>query len=67
VALVDHDEVEEVRRVLRSKRGPAAFAGHEGLEDGEEQAAVLRHPPRLRIVAGSMRVTSIIREGAKAL
>ena len=46
MALVDDDEVEEVRRILAEigrwlavLRRPA----HEGLEDREEQAAVLRH------------------------
>ena len=46
MALVDDDEIEEVRRIfaeigrrLAVLRRPA----HEGLEDGEEQAAVLRH------------------------
>ena len=46
MALVDDDEVEEVRRILAEVgRGLAVLrrAAHEGLEDREEQAAVLRH------------------------
>ena len=46
MALVDDDEVEEVRRILAEiGRGLAVLRrpAHEGLEDGEEQAAVLRH------------------------
>ena len=42
MALVDDDEVEEVLRILAEIRGFPRPA-HEGLEDGEEQAAVLRH------------------------
>ena len=46
MALVDDDEVEEVRRILAEiGRGLAVLRrpAHEGLEDGEEQAAVLGH------------------------
>src|SRR5690606_12072510 len=42
VALVDDDEVEEVRRVLAKVRR-IALTTHKGLEDREENAAVLRH------------------------
>ena len=55
VALVDDDEVEEVRRVL-AEIGAAAVprvAAHEGLEDGEEDAAVLRD---LALLADLLRV-----------
>src|SRR5690606_7614245 len=47
VAFVDNDEVEEVARVLAEVgRGISLGVGprHEGLEDGEEQARILRHP-----------------------
>ena len=46
MALVDDDEVEEVGRILAEVgRGLAVLrrAAHEGLEDGEEEAAVLGH------------------------
>ena len=46
MALVNDDEVEEVRRILAEIGRRLAVlrrAAHEGLEDGEEQAAVLRH------------------------
>ena len=46
MALVDDDEVEEIRRILAEiGRGLAVLRrpAHERLEDGEEQAAVLRH------------------------
>ena len=46
VALIDDDEVEEVGRVLAEVRR-AARTAHEGLEDGEKDAAVLRHPALL--------------------
>jgi hypothetical protein len=42
VAFVNYDEVEEVGRVLAEVRR-AAGPAHEGLEDREEHAAVLRH------------------------
>jgi hypothetical protein len=50
VALVDDDEVEEVRRVVAEVRRRLAVLrrpAHEGPEDGEEQAAVFRHPALL--------------------
>ena len=46
VALVDHDEVKEVGRVVTEVRSWLAvhlWSAHEGLEDGEEDARVLRH------------------------
>ena len=46
MALVNDDEIEEVRRILAEIRRRLAIlrrAAHEGLEDREEQAAVLRH------------------------
>ena len=46
MALVDDDEVEEVRRILAEVGRRLAILrrpAHEGLEDREEQAAVLRH------------------------
>ena len=46
MAFVDDDEVEEVGRIIaEARRGLAGriAAGHEGLEDGEEDVAVLRH------------------------
>ena len=46
MALVDDDEVEEVRRILAEVGAGLAVlrrAAHEGLEDREEQAAVLGH------------------------
>ena len=46
MALVDDDEVEEVRRILAEVGRRLAVlrrTAHERLEDGEEQAAVLRH------------------------
>ena len=46
VALVDHDEVEEILRVLPEVGHGIALLvppAHEGLEDGEEYAPVLRH------------------------
>jgi hypothetical protein len=46
MAFVDDDEIEEVRRILAEIGRRLAVlrrAAHEGLEDGEEQAAVLRH------------------------
>ena len=46
MALVDDDEVEEVRRILAEIGRRLAILGraaHERLEDREEQAAVLRH------------------------
>jgi hypothetical protein len=54
MALVDHDEIEEVRWVLAEVgRGFAVprRSAHESLEDGEEQAAVLRNSPFLANVA----------------
>ena len=45
MALVDYDEVEEVRRVLAEVGRGFAILGrpaHEGLENGEEDAAVFR-------------------------
>ena len=47
VTLVDDDEVEEVRGIVAKagSRVPLGIPpGHEGLEDGEEDAAVLGHP-----------------------
>ena len=47
MAFVDHDEVEEVRRVVTKARLGIAclvMAGHEGLENREEDTAVLGHP-----------------------
>src|SRR5208282_4355182 len=43
VAFVDHNEIEEVGRILTEVWGLRAILGlaHEGLEDGEEYAAVL--------------------------
>src|ERR1035437_7860943 len=46
MALVDHDEVEEIRRILAEVGGRMSILrrpAHEGLEDGEEQTAVLRY------------------------
>ena len=56
VALVDDDEVEEVRRVVTEVRAGLAILGrpaHEGLEDREEDAAVLRDLALLADVTGS--------------
>ena len=55
MALVDHDEVEKVRRVVAEIGGRIALgvrAAHERLEDGEEQAAVFRHFAFLADVLG---------------
>lgn len=55
VALVDHDEIEEVRRILAEiGRGLPVLRrpAHEGLEDGEEYAGVGRHLALLGDLAG---------------
>jgi hypothetical protein len=70
VALVDDDEVEEVRRVL-AKVGRwltiLRRAAHEGLEDGEEDAAVLRHLALLADVVGRDAHQRIVGKAEKAL
>ena len=46
MALVNHDEIEEIGRILAEiRRGLAVLrrTAHEGLEDGEEQAGILRN------------------------
>jgi len=73
VALVDDDEVEEVTRVVAEVRLSLtirARAAHEGLEDGEEDAAVLRHPALLADVAwvdANQRIVGEGREGVVGL
>jgi hypothetical protein len=70
MALVDDDEVEEVRRILAEVGRRLAVLGrpaHEGLEDGEEQAAVLRHLALLADVSGSMRTSASSGKAEKAL
>src|SRR3990167_4442718 len=62
VALVDDDEVEEVRRVLAKVRG-IALTTHKGLEDREENAAVLRHLALLLDLVGSDANERIFGEG----
>ena len=55
VALVDDDEVEEIRRIVaKVGRGLPVLGrpAHEGLEDGEEQAGVLGHLALLADVLG---------------
>ena len=55
MAFIHDDEVEKVRRILAEVRRRLAILGwaaHEGLEDGEEQAAVLRHFAFLADVLG---------------
>ena len=50
VALIDDDEIEEIRRIVPEVGRRVALGvtpGHEGLEDGEEDVAVLRHPALL--------------------
>ena len=50
MALVYHDEVKEVGWVVTEVRSWLAvhfWSAHEGLEDGEEDAGVLRHFPLL--------------------
>ena len=69
MALVDHDEIEEVGRVIAEvRRGlPSRRAGHEGLEDGEEDVAVLRHLALLADLLGIDADQGVIGEGEKAL
>src|SRR5258708_37089886 len=46
MALVDDDEIEEVRGIFAEIGGGVSIFGraaHKGLEDGEEEARVLRH------------------------
>ena len=68
MALVDDDEIEEVGRIFAEVgRGLAVFrrAAHEGLEDGEEQAAVLRHLAFLADVLGLDAHQRILGEGGE--
>jgi fructoselysine-6-P-deglycase FrlB-like protein len=67
VALVHDDEVEEVRRVLAKVRRAHPRPAHEGLEDGEEDAAVLGHAPFFLISSGAIRTSASVLEGEKAL
>ncbi len=69
VALVDDDEVEKILRVF-AKVGRAVGAGHEGLEDREKQAAVLRHLALFADVFGidpHQRILGKSREGVEGL
>ena len=46
MAFVDYDEIEEIRRIIAvvfRRVAVLVLAGHEGLEDGEEHAAIFRH------------------------
>ena len=70
VALVNDDEVEEVRRILAEIGRGLAILGrpaHEGLEDGEEDAAVLRHLALLADVIRRDAHQRIFREGREGV
>src|ERR1700730_874166 len=50
MALIDDDEIEEVRWVFAEigrRLSVLRWTAHEGLEDSEKQTAVLRYPPLL--------------------
>jgi hypothetical protein len=68
VALIDDDAVEEVRRIIAEVGGRLAFlihAGHEGLKDGEENAAVLRYAASSANLIGADAHQGIVGEGGK--
>ena len=68
VAFIDDDEVEEIWGVVAKVRRRGAVgstAGHEGLEDGEEDAAVLWDAPVLADHIGIDTDQGVIREGGE--
>ncbi len=66
VTFINHDEVEEVGRVLRVNG--LAFASHEGLEDREEEACILwRLATVLADRVGIDPRDRVIREGRKGV
>ena len=71
MALVDDDEVEEVRRILAEIGAGVAILGrpaHEGLEDGKEDAAVRGHSaPACRMESGINADQGIFGEGGKGV
>jgi hypothetical protein len=68
VALIDHDEIEEIGRVLAEPGGGSAvwpLAAHEGLEDGEEHTGVGGHAPLLAQGIGFEAGEGVVFEGGE--
>ena len=68
MAFIDHDEVEEIGRVLAKPGGGLAVhrrAAHEGLEDGEKDAGVGGHPTLFAQVIGFDSRQGVFFEGGK--